>query len=193
MVRPRSPDAVETLIAHSRGDERATERLSAMVYDELRRIARALMRRERPDHTLQPTALVHEAYMRLIQLREIDWESRAHFRNMAARMMRRVLRDHAEHRNASKRGGGLRRVSLDEGLALGTSAAIELFELDQAIERLSRISDRSSRVAELRVFGGMNNGEIAHVLNVSERTVVEDWQFARAWLARQVSPGSGRE
>jgi DNA-directed RNA polymerase specialized sigma24 family protein len=171
MAGSRSPDATQTLIAHTRGDARATERLSALLYDELRRIARRLLRRERPGHTLQPTALVNEAYLRLIQLRQIDWESRTHFRNMAARVMRRV--------------------TLDEDLTHGADRAIEMLELDRAIERLRGINERSSKVSELRVFGGMSNAEIAHVLGVSERTVVDDWQFARAWLARELSSTAG--
>jgi RNA polymerase sigma factor (TIGR02999 family) len=184
-------DATGTLISHTQGDPKATEQLCVLLYDELRRIAGDLMRQERPDHTLQPTALMHEAYMRLIKIERVDWKSKAHFCNMAAKVMRRVLRDYAEYHNAKKRGGHLQKIPLVTNLPLDPNRTTEILALDEAVEKLAELSERPSRVAELRLFGGLLNKDIAHVLGVSERTVVDDWQFARAWLARELTPGRG--
>jgi len=176
--------------AHVLGNPEATRELAAELYAELRRIAGNLMRWERPDHTLQPTELVNESYLRLIAIDYKDWQGRAHFCNMAAKVMRRVLCDHAHKRNARKRGGGLRRITLDPDTPTRSSPLDDLLALDEALDRLAGFSNRSSTVASMRIFGGMRIGEIAHRLDLSKRTVVDDWSFARAWLARELLPRS---
>lgn len=163
-----------------------SERLLALVYEELRRTANALMARERVGHTLQPTALVHEAYLRLVHQDEVMWTDRAHFLGIAARSMRQILVDHARVRSAEKRGGGLQRVTLDDGLLSDTDEELELLLLDDALEKLAQLDERASKVAEMRLFGGMTVDETAHALAVSKRTVDGDWQTARLWLSREL-------
>jgi len=168
-----------------------TDELFALIYGELRRIAAGLLRRERPEHTLQPTALVHEAYLKLVDQTRIRWEDRAHFLGIAARAMRQILVDHARGRAARKRGGGRQRVTLDEGVLAEEGKELELLALDEAMTRLAGVDERAARVVELRIFGGLTVTEIALVLGVSKRTVDGDWSVARMWLARELRPGTG--
>ena len=158
-----------------------------LVYQELRRLAGNYLRRERVDHTLQPTALVHEAYLRLVHGNSVSWESRAHFYAIAAKLMRRVLVDHARSRNAAKRGGLAEKVSLDEARDLPPAATNDLVALDGALQDLARTYPRKSEVVELKFFGGLDVKEIAEVLQVSPKTVLRDWQFAKLWLCRELA------
>jgi RNA polymerase sigma factor (TIGR02999 family) len=168
-------------------DDRAeADRLFAVVYEDLRRTATELMRRERSDHTLRPTALVHEAYLRLIRQDRVQWENRAHFFGIAARAMRQVLVEHARSRAADKRGGGFTRITLGDKLSEGRERVCEMLDLHSALERLSALDGRLARVVEFKVFGGLNTKEIAHLLDVSTRTVEHDWKFARMWLTREL-------
>ncbi|HKR11655.1 MAG TPA: ECF-type sigma factor [Pyrinomonadaceae bacterium] len=164
------------------------EELIVRVYDKLRRLAAYYLRRERADHTLQPTALVHEAYMRLAAQDSVDWRNQEHFVGVAAAMMRRVLVDHARGHKRDKRCGGLK-LSLAEVYDHAESEAEDLVVLDEALRRLARKYPQKSRVVELRFFGGLSIQETAHILQVSDSTVERDWKFARAWLAREISSG----
>jgi len=169
-------------------DPESRKQLFATVYEELRALARSLMKAERADHTLRPTALVNEAYLRLLGRDGLAWQSRAHFFGIAARAMRQILVDHARDRAARKRGGRLTRVTLDESLALATPAAdCEILDLHANLEKLAALDARMAQVVELRVFAGMSTREVAHVLGVSRRTVDGDWGFARMWLSRELS------
>lgn len=181
------PEATEALLAQSRGDARAADRLLPLVYDKLRGLAAKYLRGERPGHSLQATALVHEAYLRLIDISRVDWQGKTHFYAMAARQMRRILVEHARAGSALKRGGGLSRVTFDEGAALDPEQPLELLALDEALDRLAVDHSRPARVAELRLFAGMKVAEMAALLDVSERTVKGDWRLARAWLMRALS------
>jgi RNA polymerase sigma factor (TIGR02999 family) len=165
-------------------EEPQRARLFDATYKEMRRLAGALLGRR--DGTLSPTALVHEAYLRLSSGTEVTWENRAHFLGIAARAMRQVLVDHARARSAAKRGGGLRRVTLDSKLGIGSDAALEFLDLNRALERLTEMDARASQVVELRIFGGLTMKEVAHVLGVSKRTADGDWAMARLWLAREL-------
>jgi RNA polymerase sigma factor (TIGR02999 family) len=190
--RPPS-DLTRLLRASSAGDAgsaAATSRLVEVVYDELRALAAGIMRRERSDHTLQPTALVHEAFVRLVDQTGIVWQDRAHFFGIAARTMRQVLVDHARKRHAARRGGGWQRVTLDDAVPPADADACHVIDLHQALERFSALDARAAQVAELKVFGGLTNEEVGHVLEVSPRTVVNDWSMARMWLGRELSAGS---
>jgi RNA polymerase sigma factor (TIGR02999 family) len=168
------------------GDEAARADLIVLVQQDLRVIAARYMRRERRGHTLQTTALVNEAYMRLVDVNSVDWRDRAHFFAVAANVMRRILVDHARRRIAGKRGGGFELLPLDEGLACAPAEPEELVKLDDALERLAAKDPRSSRVIELRFFGGLSIEESAEVLKVSPRTVKREWTFARAWLREEM-------
>ena len=170
------------------GDENAAERLVPLIYEDLRALAARYMRNEPPDHTLQPTALVHEAFLRLVDTDRVEWRTRAHFLAIAARTMRRILVDHARRRRAVKRGGG-RKVTLVEGLAFSEPRPLDLVALDDALAKLGGIDERQCSVVELRFFGGLAVEEIAEVLHVSTATVKRDWRFARAWLLRELSAG----
>jgi len=170
------------------GAENARAQLQPLVYEELRRIARLYLRRERPDHTLQATALVHEAYLRLIDQRSVDWRNRAQFIGLAATMMRRVLINHARQRSAAKRGGGAERVSLTVAEGVAESPAVDVVALHEALENLEAIDPRKSRIVELKFFGGLTTVEAADVLEVSHATVERDWKLARAWLYDSLSP-----
>ena len=187
-VTTPSPGAVtELLRAWSDGDEGALERLTPLVEAELRRLARTYMRRERRGHTLQTTALVNEAFLRLIDARSVGWQDRAHFIGIAARLMRRVLVDHARARAYRKRGGGVQRVTLDERLIGSAEPAwLNLIALDRALEGLAAVDARKSRVIELRFFGGLSVEETAEVLHVSPDTVKRDWRLAKLWLLREL-------
>ncbi|HXH50357.1 MAG TPA: sigma-70 family RNA polymerase sigma factor [Terriglobia bacterium] len=169
------------------GDAQALERLTPLVYQELHRIARGYMARERPDHTLQTTALINEAYIRLIDVRRVNWQDRAHFYAVCARAMRRILVDHARSRGYQKRGGGNIRVQLDEASGIAWSLDSNLLELDEALNRLSALDPRKGRVIEMRFFGGLSVDETAEALRISPETVMRDWKLARAWLYRELS------
>ena len=158
-----------------------------LVYEELRRLARDYLRRERGGHTLQPTALVHEAYLRLVDDPRVEWQNRAHFYGIAAKLMRRILVDHARARNSEKRGGLVPKVPLDEARDLPPAATNDLVALDGALQDLARTYPRKSEVVELKFFGGLEAEEIAEVLQVSPKTVQRDWQFAKLWLCRELA------
>lgn len=169
------------------GNEAARDELLPLVYDELRRLARDYLRRERPDHTLQPTALVHEAYLRLAGQGAVNWQGRAHFFGIAARLMRQILINHAEGRQAAKRGGAAQRLSLSAADQLAPESAVDLVALDEALKALETLDARQSRIVELRFFGGLTVEEIAEVLRVSPATIKREWSSARAWLRRELS------
>jgi RNA polymerase sigma-70 factor (ECF subfamily) len=175
------------LIDWSNGSQKALERLFPLVYEELRRLAHRYMRREHPGHSLQTTAVVHEAYLRLIDQKNVQWQNRAHFFAIAAQMMRRILITHAQSHAYAKRGGGALKVSLDEAAILSQERAGELLALDEALKSLNAIDPRRSQVVELRFFGGLSNEEIAEVLKISPNTVTRDWNVAKAWLYREMS------
>ena len=179
-------DVTGLLVAWNAGDESALPQLIPIVHGELRRLARRLMRGERGAHTLQTTALVNEAYIRLVDLSRVRWQDRAHFFAMSARLMRRILVDHARSRNYQKRGGTLRKVSLDEALVVTEERGADLVALDEALEALAAIDVRKSRVVELRFFGGLSVDEAAEALGISGETVMRDWRLAKVWLLRKL-------
>lgn len=181
------PTITQVLRELAAGDKSAYDRLLPLVYDELREIARRELRRERPDHTLSATALVHEAYLRLVELNRIGWQGRSHFFGICAPIMRRVLISHARAHNAAKRGGGLSAVTLENVLAAATARPEELVALDEALARLEAMSPRQARIVEARYFAGMEITEIAEALGVSPATVKRDWTAARAWLNRELT------
>jgi RNA polymerase sigma factor (TIGR02999 family) len=170
------------LSALTRGDDGAASKLIPVVYDELRRLAASYMRRERPDHTLQATALVHEAFLKLVEQRAVNWQSRAHFFGVAAQLMRRILIDHARGHLRQKRGGEHKKVSLDEAFIFSEQQSAELLAVDESLTRLSKLDARQGRVVELRFFGGLSVEEAAEVLGISPKTVKRDWSIAKAWL-----------
>jgi len=180
-------EITEVLKAWSDGDATAPEKLMPLVYEELRRLARNYLARERGDHTLQATALVHEAYLRLADETRLDWKDRAHFYGIAAGAMRRILVDHARAHNAAKRGGLQQKLTLEEARELPTQGEVNLVELDGALENFARDYPRKSEVVELKFFGGLDAKEISEVLKVSEKTVLRDWSFAKLWLCRALS------
>ncbi|HSK18688.1 MAG TPA: ECF-type sigma factor [Longimicrobiales bacterium] len=189
-------DVTTLLRAHMAGEPDALEQLLPRVYDELRRIARARLRHEQPGHTLGATEVVHEAYVKLVPLQNIDWQGRAHFFAVASRAMRNVLIDHAVRRRAAKRGGGAYAVALDENVASSTIPLDDLIALGEALDRLEAMDERQARVVECRWFGGLNLDETAEALGISAATVSRDWTFARAWLHRALAttsdgPGPG--
>ena len=163
-----------------------------LVYEELRRLARNYLARERSDHTLQATALVHEAYLRLADQTQLSWKDRAHFYGIAARLMRRILVDHARAHNAVKRGGLEQKLSLDEARELPMKETVELMALDGALENFSQTYPRKSEVVELKFFGGLETKEISEVLQISEKTVLRDWNFAKLWLRRELAGDAAR-
>jgi RNA polymerase sigma factor (TIGR02999 family) len=187
-----APDVTTLLRAWSDGDVAARDRLVPLVYDELHRRAIAYLRRERRDHTLQPTALVNEVYLRLVNQRRAVWQNRAQFLAVAAQMMRRILVDHARGGRMAKRSGGWLRVTLSEALAETSGPNAELLDLDAALTRLSAFDSRKSQIAELRFFGGLSLEETGHVLGLSVATVERDWQAARAWLFAAIKGIKGR-
>jgi RNA polymerase sigma factor (TIGR02999 family) len=183
----QAPNDVTALLADwSRGDQGALNQLLPLVYAELRRIAARQLGKERVGHTLQPTALVHEAYLRLVGQRQVDWQNRAHFYGVAAQIMRRILVDHARRHAAGKRGKGVRPVSIDDAQQVLMSAAIPVLALDEALDRLLKIDAGLVRIVELRAFGGLTIEEAAHVLNVSPSTAKREWRTAKAWLTREL-------
>lgn len=178
-----------TAILHdwSGGDRNAPERLMPLVYDELRRLARGYLAKERGGHTLQPTALVNEAYLRLVDQTRVNWQNRAHFYGIASSMMRRVLIDHARAHATEKRGGGTIRLSIDDVQVSLEERATSFVALDEAMKRLEQMDERKCKVVEMRFFGGLSDEEIAEVLGVTTRTVLRDWKTARLWLYRELS------
>jgi RNA polymerase sigma-70 factor, ECF subfamily len=181
-----SAQVTRLLRAWGDGDPSALDRLMPLVEDELRRLARAYMRRERKNHTLQATALVNEAFVRLVDAQGLAWQDRAHFIGVSARLMRRVLVDHARARGYAKRGGNLQRVTLDGAPLVSAAPRIDLVDLDRALEALGATDPRKSRVVELRYFGGLTVEETAEVLHVSADTIHRDWRLARLWLLREL-------
>ena len=181
-----NPEVTQLLVAWGQGDETAFEQLAPLVYDELRRIARRHMRGERPGQTLQATALVNEAYMRLIDINKVQWQNRNHFFAMSARLMRRILVDIARSKHYQKRGAGAQQVSLDEGLLI-SGPGEDLVALDDALQLLAQVDARKSQVVEMRFFGGLTVEETGEALNVSPETVMRDWKLAKAWLLRELS------
>jgi RNA polymerase sigma-70 factor (ECF subfamily) len=182
------PQSVTQLLIEWRdGDETALDRLIPLVYDEMRRLARHYMRRERAEHTLQTTALINEAYIRLVDHKGMRWQNRAHFYGVAAQAMRRILVDNARSRHYAKRGGGAQMVELDEAATVGQEQAAEMIALDEALNELAAFDPRQSKTVELRYFGGMSVEETAEALGVSPVTVMRDWRAAKAWLLRSLS------
>ena len=180
-------DVTQLLIAWSDGDQAARERLMSVVYEELHRLARRYMRNESPGHTLQTSALVHEAFIRLVDQRNVHWQNRSHFFGIAAQMMRRVLVDYARSRNFAKRGGGAVKLSLEEGLIVSDERSAEVVAVHEALEGLAKIDPRQAQIVELKFFSGLSNEETAEVLAVSPGTVARDWTMAKAWLRREIS------
>ena len=189
MAGASAEEVTQLLLAWSDGDQAALERLVPLVHAELRRLARRYMGREHTGHTLQPTALVNEAYLRLVEVRNVRFENRAHFFAISAQIMRRILVDFARARHNRKRGGRAQQVSLDEALIVSPERDAGLLALDEALSRLASLNPRQSQVVELRYFGGLSEEEVAEVLKVSPRTVRSDWSLARAWLYRELQPG----
>jgi RNA polymerase sigma factor (TIGR02999 family) len=170
----------------SAGDQRALDELTPLVYEELRRQAARYLRRERRGHTLQTTELIHEAYLRLVDARDVHWQGRTHFFAIAANLMRRILVDHARRRDAGKRGGSQVRVPLDAAEAVAVETGVDLLAVDEALDRLAALNEQQARVVELRFFSGLSIEETAEALGVSPRTVTRDWAVARAWLQREI-------
>ncbi len=189
----RSTGVSDLLRAWGRGDSAAKDELLPLVYEELRRRAAGYLRRERPDHTLQATALVHEAYVRLVGQSRVHWQNRAHFYGLAAQMMRRILVDHARAHRAAKRPGRAWRVMLDDRMAAVDPRDCDLLALDEALNALTAVDPRLGRIVELRYFGGLSEHEVAEILSVSRSTVTREWQTARTWLFRRISPGAHRD
>jgi RNA polymerase sigma factor (TIGR02999 family) len=188
------PGAVSRLLkAWGRGDQQARDDLVPVVYRELQRRAGAYLRGERPDHTLQPTALVHEAFMRLMEQDRVAWQNRAHFFAMAAQMMRRILIDHAREHQAAKRPGAGVKVMLDDRIGAAQPRECEFIALDQALIELTSIDPRLGQIVELRYFGGLSEREVGEVLSISRATVTREWQTARAWLYRRMTAGPARQ
>jgi len=177
-----SPDVTLLLTELAHGNQEAGEKLVPLVYEELKSLARSYMRRERPDHTLQTTALVHEAYLRMVRQRTVDWQNRSHFFGIAAQLMRRILIDHARGHLRAKRGGAQEILPLDGAIVFSPEHSAELVKLDHALERLSKLDARQSRIVELRFFGGLTVEETAEFLGISPKTVKRDWSVAKAWL-----------
>ncbi len=187
MTTPEPAEITGLLRAWRDGDQEALDKLAAVVYDELRRIARRYMRNERDGHTLQATALVNEVYLRLVDVKNVDWQHRAQFFAISAQMMRRILVDAARARRSGKRGGGADKVNIDEVAVLSPGPGNAIMALDTALEDFAKHAPRQAKVVELRYFGGLTVEEIAEVMITSTRSVERDWQFARSWLMRELS------
>jgi len=192
LTQEQPREVTQLLLAWNDGDESALEKLLPLVYDELRRLAKRRMRLERPDHTLQTTALINEAYLRLVDARNVHWQNRAHFFALCARLMRRILVDYARRRRYAKRGGGVQPVSLDQPLPVAPGRSPDLVAVDDALRAFAEVDARKAHVVELRFFGGLTVEETAEVLKVSPETVRRDWRLARAWLLRELG-GDGRD
>jgi RNA polymerase sigma factor (TIGR02999 family) len=185
-MSPSQNEVTQLLVAWSNGDQVARDELMSVVYHELHRLAHQYMRRESPDHTLQTSALVNEAFLRLVDQRNVHWQNRSHFFGIAAQMMRRILVDYARNRRYAKRGGGVREISLDE-TKLSDDRSHEVVALDDALQELAKIDLRKSQIVELRFFAGLSIEETADLLAVSPGTVMRDWTLAKAWLRREMS------
>ena len=192
MVQASREEVTGLLQAWSGGDQAALEKLMPLVYAELHRLAKRYMGHEHAGHSLQTSALVNEAYLRLVDAHGVRWQNRAHFFAVSAQIMRRILVDFARSRQNLKRGGGALQVTLDEGLIVSPDSGADLLALDEALEQLAILNPRQSKVVELRYFGGLNEEEVAAALNVSSRTVRHDWSLARAWLYRELSLGGDK-
>jgi RNA polymerase sigma factor (TIGR02999 family) len=188
MASGPAPDVTQLLAKWSGGDQAALEQLLPLVYGELRRLAAAYLRRERSNHTLQSTALVHEAFMRLVNQQDVQWKNRAHFFAIAAQMIRRILVDYARSQHAEKRGSGAVKLALDEAMAVPQAGAdIDLLGLNDALDRLAEMDERQGRIVELRFFAGLSIEETAEVMNLSPASIKREWQTARAWLFREMT------
>ena len=183
---PPRQEVTQVLVDWNKGDQHAPDRLMPLVYEELRKLARNYLQRERSDHTLQATGLVHEAYLRLVDQTSMSWQNRAHFFAVAAQVMRRILVDYARSHRAEKRGGEREKIEFDEALAPSGEKAVDLIALDDALQDLVTFDPRQSRIVELRFFGGLTNEEIADVLGISARTIKREWRLAKAWLRREI-------
>ena len=198
-IRPMEDNATtssrvtQLLAAWGEGDQVARDQLMALVYEELHRLAHRYMKRESPGHTLQTSALVNEAFVRLVGQRNVRWQNRAHFFGVAAQTMRHILVDYARSRNYAKRGGGALQISLDEALIVSHERSAEVVSVHEALERLAEFDPRKSQLVELRFFGGLSIDETAEVLNVSPGTVMRDWTLAKAWLRREISSESSAD
>jgi RNA polymerase sigma factor (TIGR02999 family) len=192
MVVPSPKEVTRLLVDWGNGDQAALDELIPLVYDELRRLAGRYMRRESQGHTLQTSALVNEAYMRLVDQRSVQWQNRAHFFGVAAQLMRRILVDHARSRSRAKRGAGAQMVSLAEQAVISEEAS-EVIALDEALKNLAEMDPRKCQIVEMRFFGGLTNEEVAEVLKVTSRTVEREWRKAKAWLHRAISKGETNE
>jgi RNA polymerase sigma factor (TIGR02999 family) len=193
MAAPSPQDVTQLLVAWKNGEQDALEQLIPLVYNELHRLAHRYMERERGGHTLQSTALVHEAYERLIHLKDVSWQNRAHFFAVSAQLMRRILVDYARSRRFTKRGGEWRQVPLNEAVAVFRDRRTDIVALDDALLTLAGIDARKGRVVEMRFFGGLGIKETAEVLNVSQETVLRDWRLAKVWLLRELGKGKWDE
>ena len=187
MSKESPPQITQLLNDWSEGDQVALKQLMPLVYDELHKMAKHYMQSQRTGHTLQTTALINEVYVKLAGQQEHNWKNRAHFFGVAAQAMRHILVDYVRQRGYQKRGGNAQRVELEEAMIVSNERAAELVELDEALNRLSELDERKSRVVELKYFGGLTNEEMAEVLKVTTKTIIRDWQFARSWLLRELS------
>jgi RNA polymerase sigma factor (TIGR02999 family) len=185
-MTPQPQDVTQLLKESARGDRAALDQLLPLVYQELRRMADRYLRKERADHTLQPTALVHEAYLRLVDQRDVEWQNRAHFFGVAAQMMRRILVDHARAQQTAKRGSGGIKVSLDDVFEISDEQLEDVLALDEALKALEQLDPQKSRIVELRFFGGLSIEETAEALGVGTATVIRQWRMAKAWLYNAV-------
>jgi RNA polymerase sigma factor (TIGR02999 family) len=187
-MKTESPKEITELLHDwSNGDDLALERLMPIVYQELRKMASKYMQSQKVGNTLQPTALIHEAYVKLAGQKEQNWKNRAHFFGVAAQAMRHILVDYVRNRKSQKRGGDAERIEFDESFIVSNERAAGLVELDEALNKLAELDERKSRVVELKYFGGLTNEEMAEVLDVSSQTIIRDWQFARSWLLQELS------
>lgn len=193
MVPSPSQDVTGLLRAWSGGDEGALAKIVELVYPELRAMARRCLGRERPDHTIQATALVHEVYVRLVEIRKVKWQDRAHFFAVAARFMRRILVDYARARDCAKREGAVRRAEFDQALLLSGQPDPMVIQLDRALQELAQFDSRKAQVVEMRYFGGLTADEIAAVLHISPQSVQRDWSLAKSWLVRKMNREEARE
>jgi RNA polymerase sigma-70 factor, ECF subfamily len=192
-MTPTPHEVTELLVAWGAGDRAALERLVPLVQAELRRLAKSFLRRERAGHTLETTALIHEAYLRLIDADRVEWQSRTHFYGIAARLMRQILVETARARATQKRGGGAAQLPLDEAMAAGEARVEDVVAVDEALSALSEFDARKAQVVELRFFGGLTEAETAEALRVSPETVRRDWRLARSWLLHRLGGGAGDE
>jgi RNA polymerase sigma-70 factor (ECF subfamily) len=193
MATPAEPDVTQLLKAWGDGDEAALAQLTPLVYDELHRMAQRCMAREQPGHTLQTSALVNEAFLRLVDVHQVSWQNRAHFFAISARMMRRILTDFARSRHYQKRGGDIRQVTFDEDLVGTLQPLTDIVAIDEVLGRLALLDARKAQVVELRFFGGLSVEETAEAMKISPETVMRDWKFARMWLRRALSGADTNE